>query len=75
MQEHKNEYSIRKMDVSFRGVNQRVLPMGETGGVGKTEQGGRRTARPHPGDCATASPAVEESAGAGSAAEHLRETG
>jgi hypothetical protein len=75
MREHKGERSVREMDMSFRGANRRVLQMGEAEAAAKTERGGRRAARPHPGDCAAAPLSTRESAGAGSAAERLRETG
>jgi transposase InsO family protein len=75
MQEHKDEHSIREMDMSFRGVKQRLLHIGEARSDKKTEQGGRRTARSHPEDRETASLVVRESVGTRRTAEHLRETG
>jgi hypothetical protein len=75
MREHKDRYSIRKKDMSFRGIKQRLLQMGEERGIAGAEQEGCRTDRPHSEDCEPASLPVWEPAGEGRTAQHVRETG
>jgi hypothetical protein len=75
MQEQKDEYRIREKGMSFRGVSQRVLSMGEAGGVDEAEQAGRRVSGPHSGDCGQAPLSVWEPAGAGRTVKQIQETG
>jgi hypothetical protein len=75
MWEHKRQYTIREKDMSFRGVKQRLLQMGEERGIGRAGQEGRRTDRPYSGDSGKASLSVWQSAGAGRTAEYVWETG
>jgi transposase len=69
MQEHKNQQNMREMDISIRGVQQSLLPIGEA------EQAGRRTIEPHTGYSDQPLLSVWEPSGAGSGAPGLGQTG
>jgi hypothetical protein len=71
MQEHRNEYTIREKDVSFRGQLRRLLQMGEEG-VRGAEGSRRGTDSP---DTRAASLPVREPPGEGSPVAGLREAG